>query len=35
MQKANKNNEDHGKQLLESDKLVKKGFNIDRDSIPL
>ena len=27
--------EDHGKQLAEFNKLVKKNFNIDRDSIPL
>ena len=27
--------EDHGKQLVECIKLIKKDFNIDRDSIPL
>ena len=27
--------EEHGKQLAESNELVKKDFNIDRDSIPL
>ena len=27
--------EDHGKQLSESYKVIKKGFNIDRDSISL
>ena len=26
--------EDHGKQLVESNDLFKKYFNIDRDSIP-
>ena len=26
---------DHGKQLVESNELIKKDFNIDRDSIPL
>ena len=26
--------EEHGKQLVESNELVKKDFNIDRDSIP-
>ena len=26
---------DHGEQLVEYNKLVKKDFNIDRDSIPL
>ena len=26
-------NENHGKQLLESNELIKKYFNIDRDSI--
>ena len=26
--------EDYGKQLLESNELIKKDFNIDRDSIP-
>ena len=27
--------ENHGKQLAESNELIKKDFNIDRDSIPL
>ena len=27
--------EDHGKQLAESNELIKKGFNIEKDSIPL
>ena len=27
--------EDHGVQLMESNELIKKDFNIDRDSIPL
>ena len=27
--------EDHGVQLMESNELIKKHFNIDRDSIPL
>ena len=27
--------EDHGKQLVEPDELIKKNLNIDRDSIPL
>ena len=27
--------EDHGNQLVESNELIKKDFNIDRDSIPL
>ena len=27
--------EDHGKQFIESDELMKKNFNIDRDSILL
>ena len=26
---------DHGKQLIESNELIKKDFNIDKDSIPL
>ena len=26
---------DHGKQMVESNTLVKENFNIDRDSIPL
>ena len=26
--------EDYGKQLVESNQLIKKDFNIDRDSIP-
>ena len=26
--------EDHGKQLAESNELIYKGFNIDRDSVP-
>ena len=26
--------EDHGKQLAESNKLIKKDFNIEKDSIP-
>ena len=25
----------HGKQLVGSNKLIKKGFNVDKDSIPL
>ena len=27
--------EDYGKQLVESNKLIKKDFNIDRDNVPL
>ena len=27
--------EDHEKQLVESDEVIRKDFNIDRDSIPL
>ena len=27
--------EDHGKELAESNELIKVGFNIDTDSIPL
>ena len=27
--------EDHGKQLVESNELIKNDFNIDRNSIPL
>ena len=27
--------EDHGKQLIESDDIIRKDFNIDRDNIPL
>ena len=27
--------EDHEKQLVESNKVIKRDFNIDRDSIPL
>ena len=27
--------EDHGKQMVEFNKLIKKDFNIDRDNIPL
>ena len=27
--------EDHGKQLVESNEIVKREFNIDRDSVPL
>ena len=26
--------DDHGKQLVESDEVIKKDFHIDRDSIP-
>ena len=26
---------DHGKQLIESNEVIKKDFNIDKDSIPL
>ena len=33
-QKAHKAIEDRGKQLAESNELIKKDFNIDRDSIP-
>ena len=29
-----KTTEDHGKQLVESNELIKKDFNIERDSIP-
>ena len=27
--------EDHGKQLFESDEIIRKDFNIDRDNISL
>ena len=27
--------EDHGKQLVESDEIIRKDFNINRDIIPL
>ena len=27
--------EDYGKQLVESNEIVKKGFNIDRDRVPV
>ena len=27
--------EDHGKQLVEANELIKRGFNIERDSIPI
>ena len=27
--------QDHGKQLLECNKLIKKEFNVNRDSIPI
>ena len=27
--------EDHGKHFFESDEIIRKGFNIDRDNIPL
>ena len=33
--KQKKSIEDHGKQLVELNELIKKDFNIDRDSIPL
>ena len=27
--------EDHGKQMVESNEIIRKGFNINRDTIPL
>ena len=33
--KQTKGIEDHRKQLVESNALIKKNFNIDRDNIPI
>ena len=35
LEKQIKTIEDHGKQLVESNEIAKKDFNIDRDSVPL
>ena len=34
-QKVNKTIEDHGKQLAESNELIKKDFDVDWDIVPL
>ena len=35
LEKQIKSIEDHGKQLVESNELIKKDFNIDRDGVSL